>query len=65
MPICRQPAAGHCATLALQTARFHWIRKAYEYVDGLDKPEPLFLNENDIARTPCLTRTALGDDAIC
>ncbi|MFD1694468.1 bifunctional allantoicase/(S)-ureidoglycine aminohydrolase [Roseibium aestuarii] len=31
------------------SARFHWIRKAYEAVDGLDKPEPLFLNENDIA----------------
>lgn len=30
------------------TARFHWIRKAYEYVDGLDAPEPLFLNDNDI-----------------
>ena len=31
-----------------ETARFHWVRKAYEYVDGLDKPDPLFLNENDI-----------------
>ena len=30
------------------TARFHWIRKAYEYVDGLDAPEPLFLNDNDV-----------------
>ncbi len=34
------------------TARFHWIRKAYEYVDGLDVPEPLFLNEKDIAPSP-------------
>lgn len=34
------------------TARFHWIRKAYEYVEGLDKPEPLFLNEKDIPPTP-------------
>ena len=34
---------------ASETARFHWVRKAYEYVDGLDKPDPLFLNENDIA----------------
>ncbi|MGB6117175.1 MAG: bifunctional allantoicase/(S)-ureidoglycine aminohydrolase [Mesorhizobium sp.] len=30
-------------------ARFHWIRKRYEAVDGIDKPEALFLNENDIA----------------
>lgn len=28
--------------------RFHWIRKAYEYVDGIDVPPPLFLNEKDI-----------------
>ena len=34
--------AGH------ETARFHWVRKAYEYVDGLDAPDPLFLNDNDI-----------------
>ncbi|WP_182084007.1 bifunctional allantoicase/(S)-ureidoglycine aminohydrolase [Aureimonas sp. ME7] len=33
-------------------ARFHWIRKAYEPVPGLDKPEPLFLDEADIAPTP-------------
>ena len=30
-------------------ARFHWIRKAYEAVDGLDAPDPLGLNEADIA----------------
>ncbi|MCX7306316.1 MAG: bifunctional allantoicase/(S)-ureidoglycine aminohydrolase [Hyphomicrobiales bacterium] len=29
-------------------ARFHWIRKLYERVDGLDMPEPLFLNEQDV-----------------
>jgi (S)-ureidoglycine aminohydrolase len=29
-------------------ARFHWIRKIYEVVDGLDVPPPLFLNEADI-----------------
>lgn len=33
-------------------ARFHWIRKAYEKVDGLDVPEALFLNEKDIAPAP-------------
>ncbi len=31
-----------------RTARFHWIRKRYEPVDGLDRPQPLFLNDNDI-----------------
>ncbi len=29
-------------------ARFHWIRKAYEAVDGLGTPEPVVANENDI-----------------
>lgn len=28
--------------------RFHWIRKAYDAVDGLDKPDVLILNEADI-----------------
>jgi (S)-ureidoglycine aminohydrolase len=32
--------------------RFHWIRKAYAPVEGLDAPAPLILNENDIAPTP-------------
>lgn len=35
-----------------QTVRFHWVRKAYEFVDGLDVPAPLFLNEADIAPSP-------------
>ncbi len=30
-------------------AKFHWVRKAYEYVDGLDAPEAFVTNENDIA----------------
>ncbi|HCQ63718.1 MAG TPA: (S)-ureidoglycine aminohydrolase [Rhodobacteraceae bacterium] len=34
------------------TLRFHWIRKAYEAVEGLDPPDVLILNENDIAPTP-------------
>ncbi len=33
-------------------ARFHWVRKAYEYVDGLATPDPLFLNEKNIAPNP-------------
>ena len=34
------------------TLRFHWIRKAYEPVEGLEKPGVLILNENDITPTP-------------
>ena len=34
------------------TARFHWIRKPYEFVEGHDAPEPLFLNEADIEPVP-------------
>lgn len=34
------------------TARFHWIRKAYEKAEGVDMPEPIFVNENDIAPNP-------------
>jgi (S)-ureidoglycine aminohydrolase len=30
-------------------ARFHWIRKRYEPVDGLDAPAPVIVNENHIA----------------
>ncbi|BCH22870.1 bifunctional allantoicase/(S)-ureidoglycine aminohydrolase [Mesorhizobium sp. L-8-3] len=30
------------------TARFHWIRKSYEFVDGIDIPEAFFANEAGI-----------------
>jgi (S)-ureidoglycine aminohydrolase len=33
-------------------ARFHWIRKSYEPVDGIDVPAPLFASERDIAPSP-------------
>ena len=33
-------------------ARFHWIRKAWEPAEGLDAPDPLFLDERDIAPNP-------------
>ncbi|WP_404402605.1 bifunctional allantoicase/(S)-ureidoglycine aminohydrolase [Pelagibacterium halotolerans] len=33
-------------------AKFHWIRKAYEAVDGIEKPEPFVANEADIAPVP-------------
>ena len=32
----------------LQTATFHWLRKAYQAIEGLDVPDPLILDENDI-----------------
>lgn len=35
-----------------EAARFHWIRKAYEGVDGLGAPDPIVVNENDVAPTP-------------
>ena len=31
-----------------EPARFHWIRKAYQAVDGLEAPQPLVTNENDL-----------------
>ncbi|MCD7060369.1 bifunctional allantoicase/(S)-ureidoglycine aminohydrolase [Pelagibacterium xiamenense] len=33
-------------------AKFHWIRKAYEAVDEIDKPEPFVASEADIAPIP-------------
>jgi (S)-ureidoglycine aminohydrolase len=35
-----------------KAAKFHWIRKSYQYVDGLDKPEPVVTNASDIEPTP-------------
>lgn len=35
-----------------EVLRFHWIRKAYEAVEGLDMPELVVLNEQDIEPTP-------------
>ena len=29
--------------------RFHWIRKAYEFVDGIEPPDAVVANERDIA----------------
>jgi (S)-ureidoglycine aminohydrolase len=34
-----------------EVLRFHWIRKAYEAVPGLDHPEPIVTNEQEIAPT--------------
>ncbi|MFP1632041.1 bifunctional allantoicase/(S)-ureidoglycine aminohydrolase [Zhengella sp. ZM62] len=47
------PASGWAlANDGASHARFHWIRKAWQPVEGLDAPDPLFLNERDIAPTP-------------
>jgi (S)-ureidoglycine aminohydrolase len=32
--------------------KFHWIRKAYDFVEGLDIPEAFVVNEKDIAPIP-------------
>ena len=32
-----------------EAATFHWIRKAYERVDGVDEPEPFVTAEADVA----------------
>lgn len=34
-----------------EVLRFHWIRKAYESVQGLDHPDVIIANEKDIAPT--------------
>lgn len=34
------------------TARFHWIRKAYEAVDGLAAPEAIFATDNMVEPAP-------------
>ena len=33
-------------------ARFHWIRKSFEFVEGIDLPPAFFVNEQDIEATP-------------
>jgi (S)-ureidoglycine aminohydrolase len=35
-----------------EPVRFHWIRKAFERVDGLDPPPPVLANEQDVAPIP-------------
>jgi (S)-ureidoglycine aminohydrolase len=38
--------------LAGPAARFHWIRKAYQAVPGLEAPDAFVTNENDVEPTP-------------
>ena len=35
-----------------EPVRFHWIRKAYESVDGIAAPEAIVVNESEVAPTP-------------
>lgn len=42
-PTCRWTLRNESA----QAARFHWIRKAYDQVDGIEVPEPFVTNETD------------------
>ncbi len=35
-----------------EMVRFHWIRKAYEFVEGIDVPDAFVTNEKDIAPSP-------------
>ncbi len=35
-----------------EAARFHWIRKAYQRVDGIELPEPFVTNERDVSPQP-------------
>ncbi|WP_413718737.1 bifunctional allantoicase/(S)-ureidoglycine aminohydrolase [Silicimonas sp. MF1-12-2] len=35
-----------------EAVRFHWVRKAYQAVDGIDAPEPFVTNETEIAPNP-------------
>ena len=34
------------------TSTFHWIRKAYEHVDGIDVPEAFVVQETDVSAEP-------------
>jgi (S)-ureidoglycine aminohydrolase len=42
-------ATWSAANTSGQNVTFHWIRKSYEAVDGLDHPQSFVTNENDVA----------------
>ena len=47
------PASGWTVrNTGTEPARFHWVRKVYEKVDGIDVPSAFFRNEQDIAPVP-------------
>ncbi len=46
------PKAGWALhNLSDEHARFHWIRKAYQPVEGLDQPDVVIANDKDVAPT--------------
>ncbi len=47
-----QGSAWRIANDGPEPARFHWIRKAYEPVEGLDRPDPVVVNERQVAPAP-------------
>jgi (S)-ureidoglycine aminohydrolase len=51
---CFLPAGSDWSVRATDTSGcvFHWIRKRYQAVPGLDAPDAFFANEHDIAPTP-------------
>ena len=51
-PTCLRRRTGSCATTLARQATFHWIRKAYQRLDGLDVPEAFVTNQNDVEARP-------------
>ena len=45
-------AAWSARNQGAEPARFHWIRKSYEAVDGITLPDAFVVNENDVAPSP-------------
>ena len=52
MRSCRPAPPGRCATASGEDATFHWIRKAYESVEGIDVPAAFVTHERDVAVQP-------------
>lgn len=48
------PAGANWALWAEGTtaAKFHWVRKRYQPVSGIEQPEPFVTNDRDVAPTP-------------
>ncbi len=44
------PAGANWSVKVEETATFHWIRKVYDAVDGIDTPEAFVTHENDAPR---------------
>ena len=46
--MCRRRPTSPSATSPAATLRFHWVRKAYQAVDGLEAPSAFVTNERDV-----------------